>query len=78
MKNNVDNTSALSYNDSNNDLNDFVIDVAQNKPINDIDCKHVQLRAEPEDTIGDAVYHGCVNPRCGVGFYLKPTNKNIT
>lgn len=59
------------YNVAKDDLNEFV-DLVAMPPINDTECRHETLVAEPEDTIGDAVYHGCVNPKCGVGFYIRP------
>ncbi len=78
----------LSYNvDTNsNDVYDRVAEdilsrpqifkMAEHEPVNDIDCRHETLIPDPDDTIGDAVFHGCANPQCGVGFYIK--NKNIT
>lgn len=66
----VDNNTKVGYNES-NDLNEHIIDMSVQKPINDVDCRHDMLIADPEDTLGDAVYHGCINPKCGVGFYLR-------
>lgn len=72
----VDNRSISGYNEG-NDINDFVIKMDEQSPIHDIECKHETLVADPLDTIGDAVYHGCANNKCGVGFYIQP-NKNLT
>lgn len=43
----------------------------EQRPINDTECTHETLIPDPEDTIGDAVYHGCANYKCGRGWYLK-------
>ena len=72
MEESVDNTSGMPYNDS-NDLNEIVTDLAVVPPINDIECTHSSLTADPSDTIGDAIYHGCDNRKCGMGFYIQPT-----
>lgn len=48
-----------------------VVDMAKQKPIHDTECGHETLVANPEDTLGDAVYHGCANPECIVGFYIR-------
>jgi len=70
----------IGYNDTQlNDENEVVIDLSVIPPLNDQECRHETLVADPEDTIGDAVYHGCQNPKCGIGFYIRPNaNKNIT
>jgi hypothetical protein len=78
----------MSYNTT-NDLNEAIVDnilmrpqivkMDEQRPINDTKCKHENLVADLDDTIGDAVYHGCANYKCGVGFYILPAkNKNIT
>jgi hypothetical protein len=59
-----------------NDENVVVAKMDEIAPINDPECRHETLVPDPDDTIGDAIYHGCANPKCGRGFYLK--NKNIT
>lgn len=69
MDNNVDNTPTIGYNEP-NDANEVVIKMDEQVPINDPECQH-ELVADPEDTLGDAVYHGCIKPKCGVGFYIK-------
>lgn len=66
----VDNVSGIGYNVA-NDLNEFV-DLVAMPPLNDTECKHETLIPDPDDTIGDAVYHGCSNYKCGVGFYIRP------
>jgi hypothetical protein len=77
----VDNGSGLGYNKAQNDLYAAVIDrdylkthivkMDEQKPINDTSCQHENLVADTDDRIGDAVYHGCANPKCGVGYYVK-------
>lgn len=66
----LDNSELISYDISNDDEYE-VIKVGEHEPIHDVDCKHETLVANPEDTIGEAVYHGCANKHCGVGFYIK-------
>lgn len=68
--NSVDNKADMRYNDS-NDENMIVVKMDEQKAIHDTTCKHDQLQPDYDDTIGDAVYHGCINPTCGVGFYIK-------
>lgn len=86
--NNVDLSSGLSYNEG-NDIYDAVADhylnqphlvkMDEQKPINDTDCRHETLVADPTDKIGKAIYHSCANHKCGVGFYIQPTeNKKLT
>lgn len=77
-----DNSQPIGYNDS-NDLyaavaenyltRPHVIKMDEQAPVNDIGCKHEVLIPNPDDTIGDAVYHGCTNYKCGIGFYIRPT-----
>lgn len=71
MENSVDISDQVGYNVS-NDENVEVVKMDEQKPINDTECRHETLIPDPEDTIGDAVYHGCSNYKCGVGFYIKP------
>lgn len=68
----VDNSSDIGYNEDNNDEHEVVIDLSVAEPLNDQECTHTTLIAEPDDTIGDAVYHGCANPQCGRGWYIRP------
>ena len=86
--NNVDLSSGLSYNVP-NDVNDAVVEhylnqptlvkMDEQKPVNDTSCRHETLVADPTDKIGDAVFHACANYKCGVGFYIHPTeNKKLT
>ena len=68
----VDNTAPVGYNDSQqHDETMIVVKMEEQKPIHDTTCRHENLVADPDDTLGDAVYHGCANPKCGVGFYIK-------
>lgn len=81
MDNKVDNGSLSGYNTS-NDIDELaaiagiqdhtqIVKMDEQKPINDTECRHETLIPDPTDTIGDAVYHGCANYKCGVGFYIK-------
>lgn len=70
MDNNSVDTSPQNGYNVNNDLNEIVIKMDEQAPIHDTECKHDSLVADPQDTIGDAVYHGCANTKCGVGFYI--------
>lgn len=72
MENNnksVDNSSQISDN-VDNDVNVHVVKMDEQAPINDSNHEH-RLVADPSDTIGEAVYHGCIIPRCGLGFYIR-------
>jgi hypothetical protein len=69
--NSVDNSTHIGYNGG-NDENVEVVKMDEQKPINDTECRHETLVPDPKDTIGDAVYHGCANHKCGVGFYITP------
>jgi hypothetical protein len=82
----VDNTHGMGYNDSNNAINEAVVNhylsrvdvikMDEQKPINDTSCQHDNLVADAEDSLDDgSVYHGCTNLKCGVGFYIQPTIK---
>jgi hypothetical protein len=74
--NTFDFSNGVGYNEG-NDVNETVIvKMDEQRPANDIDCKHETIVADPDDRIGNAIYHGCSNPKCGRGFYLQ--NKNIT
>lgn len=74
--NTVDFSSKLGYNVDNTDESYEVIKMDEHAPINDIECRHETLIPDPADTMGKAIYHGCANKKCGVGFYIQ--NKNIT
>lgn len=69
MENKVDFSGQVGYNGDNNDEY-VVVKMDEQRPINDIECKHETLIPDPTDTIGEAVYHGCANYKCGLGFYL--------
>lgn len=71
MENSVDNADQISYNGLNDD-NVEIVKMDEQKPINDTECTHERLVPDPEDTIGDAVYHGCANYKCGRGWYITP------
>lgn len=79
MDNRVDIGNALGYNQDNainvvaeNYLTKpQIVKMDEQKPIHDTECKHETLVADPDDTLGDAVYHGCANYKCGVGFYIQ-------
>lgn len=63
----------VSYNSGQDDENVEIVKMDEQKPINDTECTHQTLVQDPEDTIGDAVYHGCANYKCGRGWYVVPT-----
>lgn len=78
--NKVDSQNDLGYNTNQDDEyariagigpHTEVVKMDEQKPINDTECRHPKLIPDPEDTIGDAVYHGCSNHKCGVGFYIR-------
>ena len=73
-ENSVDNSNDIGYNVP-NDENVEVVKMDEQAPINDTECKHETLIPDPTDMIGDAVYHGCANPKCGRGWYI-PLAKN--
>lgn len=66
----LDNVSGIGDN-VDNDINEHIVKMDEQKPINDTDCRHETLIPVPGDTLGDAVYHGCANNKCGVGFYIR-------
>lgn len=66
----VDNQNNIGYNEGNDDQ-DEIIDLSGVPPINDTECKHETLIPNPEDKIGDAIYYGCSNPKCGRGWYIR-------
>ena len=74
MNNGVDFSNEVGYNVA-NDENVEVVKMDEQKPINDTECKHETLIPDPQDTIGEAIYHGCENRKCGVGFYILPSTK---
>ena len=69
--NDVDFSRDLGYNVNNHESNVEIFKMDEHAPINDSQHDH-QLVADPDDTIGDAVYHGCIVPKCGIGFYIHP------
>lgn len=78
--NSFDIPNGMVYNNGRNAINERVansydvpVDITkmdEQAPANDVDCRHENLVADENDVIGDAVYHGCVNRKCGVGFYI--------
>lgn len=81
QNNSLDATSGMGYNTSNNDIYEAVVDqlllqpqvvkMDEQKPVNDVTCRHETLVPDENDRIGNAVMHMCANPKCGVGFYIK-------
>lgn len=78
--NNVDSQNDLGYNTNQDDeyaaiagidQHTQIVRMDEQKPIHDTECKHETLVPNPDDTIGDAVYHGCSNPKCGRGWYIR-------
>lgn len=76
-ENPVDFSEQVGYND-NKDDEYVLVDMSQAEPLNDLECKHETLVPDPNDKIGDAIYHGCQNPKCGRGWYIRHEDKNIT
>lgn len=77
MENSIDSSPVNGYNTGLDDTNGVeIVKMDEQRPINDTECEHKEFVIDPKDRIGEAVYHGCTNPRCGLGFYQK--NKNIT
>ncbi|MCB1711291.1 MAG: hypothetical protein KDH96_02060 [Candidatus Riesia sp.] len=70
MENNVDSSTEIVYNDTQDDEN-VIVKMDEQRPINDLDCQHLEMVPDPNDTIGEAIYYGCSNPKCGRGYYLK-------
>lgn len=81
MENSVDIQAKLGYNVTNND--DYaqlagvpepvqIVKMDEQQAVNDTECTHQTLIPDPNDTIGDAVYHGCSNYKCGRGWYIVP------
>jgi hypothetical protein len=66
----VDISAEMGYN-SPNDENVTIVKMDEQAPINDIECTHAVLVPDPDDTMGDAIYHGCANRKCGLGWYIK-------
>jgi antirestriction protein len=73
-ENSVDNSNQVGYNVV-NDENVEVVKMDEQRPVNDTECRHPNLIPDPTDTIGEAIYHGCANLECGVGFYITPNTK---
>ena len=73
----LDTNSEPSYNNEIDAIHGVeVVKMDEQRPVNDTECKHEEFVVDPTDTIGEAIYHGCTNPKCGLGFYIK--NKNLT
>lgn len=80
----VDNGHPIGYNVA-NDVYDAVaehylnqpviVKMDEQKPVNDTTCRHETLIPDYDDTIGEAIYHGCANKKCGQGFYIRPNAK---
>lgn len=69
VENSIDFSSEIGYN-TNNEINVEIVKMDEQKPINDTECTHETLVPDPEDKLGDAVYHGCQNYKCGRGWYI--------
>ena len=80
--NSFDIPNGMMYNSTqNNDIHarvaakyDSPVDIFkmdEHAPVNDVECRHQTLVPDNDDRIGDAIFHSCANPRCGVGFYIK-------
>lgn len=70
-ENKFDITGGIRYN-TDNDENVEIVRMEGQRPTNDVSCRHETLTPYPDDTIGTAIYHGCSNRKCGVGFYIRP------
>lgn len=77
----LDKAHPIGYNDSNAKYEGIVDDyllrpqivkMDEQEAINDPSCRHEILVPDPDDTIGEAIYHGCNNRKCGQGFYIRP------
>jgi len=66
----VDFSDNVGYNTNNNDENVTIVKMDEQHHINDPECTHEVLVPDPDDTIGNATYHGCANPKCGRGWYI--------
>ena len=73
-ENNVDSMTEIRYNARNDDTM-IVVKMDEQRSVNDTDCRHEQLIADPNDRLGKAIMHMCGNHKCGVGFYIQPTKK---
>lgn len=82
MDNNILDISGIIGDNIPNDVNAVVehyltqpqvVKMDEQRPVNDTGCKHETLIPDPDDRIGDAIYHGCANYKCGLGFYIQPT-----
>lgn len=79
--NSVDFSPSMGYNYNQDELYDRIaenylsapqiIKMNEQRPLGDKRCKHKKLVADPDDSIGEAIYHGCANPKCSVGFYIR-------
>lgn len=82
--NSVDSQRNIGYNNNNDDEyaaiagisnHEQVVDLSKQTPIHDTECRHETLIPNPKDTLEGAVYHGCANDKCPVGFYIQPNKK---
>lgn len=72
----LDNSQEVGYNSLNDDLYVEVVKMDEQSPINDTECQHPTLIPDPEDKLDNgSVYHGCANPKCGLGWYILLTQK---
>lgn len=69
--NTFDIQDTIGYNSNQDDVNDFVVKMDEQAPVNDISCEHKEMIPNPDDRIGNAIYYGCANQKCGRGFYLQ-------
>lgn len=70
QNNPVDFSREIGYNEP-NVIDEVVIKMDEQIPVNDTSCRHENLIPDKDDVLGGAVYHGCANLKCGVGFYIK-------
>ena len=61
----------ISYNSTQDDEYVEIVKMDEQKPINDTECKHETLTPDFDDKIGTAVYYGCSNRKCGMGWYIQ-------
>lgn len=69
-ENAVDFSAEMGYNNT-NDENVTIVKMDEQRPINEPECPHDDLVPDPDDSIGDAIFHGCANPKCGRGWYIR-------
>ena len=82
----VDNLPGLGYNEP-NDVNEAIVEhylsqpqivkMDEQAPVNDTKCRHETLVPDPSDKLDSgAIYHGCANAKCGLGFYILVNEEN--